>query len=147
MIKPNENDTELRFENNILKAEITVEDRKLTKPVPNPQEKLAQLALSAENVFSQRGKVLLSEHVVEARPGAECLYERIIVTPRELPSTGGIPATMAMHVLECLYGPDHSWDAQFMYTYPTQGRSDPQQKQIKEFFAGIDFKVPAAEKL
>jgi hypothetical protein len=142
---PDENAAEIRFENSQLRAEIAVEDKKLANPVPNVEEKLAQLSQAIEKQFSQHGKLILSEHAVETRPGAQCLYQRIIINSPELTAPGLPPGNVAVHALECIYGPDHQGMATFRYMYPTQGSADEQKKVVQEFFAGINFKLPPAK--
>lgn len=143
--EPDENAVGIRFENSALKAGITVDDGAMANPVPNVQEKLAQLAQAVEKSFSQHGKLVLSEHAVETRPGAQCLYQRIIISSPELSAPGLPPGNMAVHALECIYGPDHKGIAKFRYMYPTQGSADPQKKVVQAFFAGINFKLPPAK--
>jgi hypothetical protein len=145
MTKPDENAEEIRFENSQLKAEITVEKWRLTDPIPNVQEKLAQLAQAAEKVFSRHGRLIVSEYAVTSVPGAECLYLRIIIDSPEFSAPGPTRDNLAMHTLECIYGPDHLGKAEFRYTYPTQGSADPQQNLAKEFFAGIAFKLSSPQ--
>ncbi len=130
-------DTEgLRFQNSALKAAITVDDGKMGSPVPNVEEKLTQLAQATEKRFAEHGKVVLSEHVIAARPGAQCLNQTIIISSPELG-----PGNMAVHALACIYGADHKGIANFRYMYPTQGTADEQKKLIAEFFDGISFKT------
>lgn len=142
---PDENTVEIRFYNSQMKAAISVEDKKLDTPVPNVEEKLAQLSQAIEKQSSQHGKLILSEHTVEKRPGAQCLYQRIIINSPELTATGLPPGNVAIHELECIYGPDHQGFATFRYMYPTQGSTDEQKKVAQEFFAGINFKLPPAK--
>ena len=143
--EPDENTAAIRFENRAMQAGITVEDGAMANPVPNVKEKLDQLAQAIEKNFSQHGKLILSEHAVESRPGAQCLHQRIIISSPELSAPGQPPGNMAVHALECIYGPDHKGIAKFRYMYPTQGSADPQKKLVEEFFAGITFKLPPAK--
>ena len=139
---PDENAAEVRFYNSQMKAVITVEDKRLANPVPDVEEKLTQLSEAIEKRFSEHGKLIVSEHTVETRTGAQCLYERIIINSPELTATGFPPGNVAIHDLECIYGPDHRAMATFKYMYPTQGSADEQKKVVQDFFAGINFKLP-----
>ncbi len=137
---PDEDADGIRFENRGLKAAITVDDGKMSNPVPNVEEKLTQLAQATERRFSEHGKLVLSEHALESRPGAECLYQRIIINSPELGS-----GNMAVHALACVYGADHKGIANFRYMYPVQGTADAQKKIVREFFDGIKFITSAAK--
>lgn len=142
---PDENTVEIRFYNSQMKAAITVEDKRLANPVPNVEGKLSQLSQAIEKRFSEHGKLILSEHVVETRPGAQCLYQRIIINSPELTAPGLPPGNVAIHELECIYGRAHQGFATFRYMYPTQGSADEQKKVAQSFFSGINFKLPPAK--
>ncbi|MGE5324711.1 MAG: hypothetical protein ACM3SW_17730 [Actinomycetota bacterium] len=144
MTQPDPNATEIRFENSVFKAGITVDDGRLAEAVPNVHEKLEQLAQATEKRFSQHGKLILSEHSVDSRPGAQCLYQRIIINSPEF-AARGLPPNLAIHSLACIYGADHQGIANFRYMYPTQGSADEQKKVAQAFFAGITFKQTPAK--
>lgn len=135
---PDEDAEGLRLQNSVLKAAITVDDGKMSNAVSDVEGKLTQLAQATEKRFSEHGKLVLSEHALETRPGAQCLYQRIIINSPELGS-----GNMAVHALACIYGPDHKGIANFRYMYPVQGTADEQKKIVREFFDGINFKTSA----
>ena len=143
--KPDEKFAGIRFENPALNAGITVDDESLANPITNVQEKLTQLSQAIEKRFSQHGKLVLSEHVMETRPGGQCLYERIIFSSPEFTAAGMPPGNLAIHDLECIFGPDHRGIAHLRYMYPTQGKADKQKKLATDFFANIKFNLPTAK--
>lgn len=144
MMQPDKNAAELRFENRALNAGIIVDDGRLGGPVSNVREKLLNLSQAMEKRFSQHGKLILSEHSIDSRPGAQCLYQRIILNSPEV-AMPGLPPNTAVHSLACIYDADHGRMATFSYMYPTQGNADEQKKVAQAFFAGISFKQKPAK--
>lgn len=142
--QPDKSAAQLQFENRALNAGIIVDDGRLGGPVSNVREKLLNLSQAMEKRFSQHGKLILSERSIDSRPGAQCLYQRIIINSPEV-AMPGLPSNTAVHSLACIYDADHRRMATFSYMYPTQGTADEQKKVAQAFFAGISFKQTPAK--
>jgi hypothetical protein len=143
-------DMKTGFHNPSLQAWATVQDKELTPPADDVNQRLLAMKEEIDAVLFSREKVVLFEGNLETHGGAGCLHLRTVrPASAELLSDLQFPVepagNYALHSLICIYGEKHDRVTTLHYMYPTQGTSDAQGQHARDFFASLKFKDAPAK--